>query len=257
MRLTLVQRPVSNSSIDYCGASHCDTVSSHWEIWHASSLTDDLFLLGQALSIPSSFDPVFPEIRIKRGKIFSVLLLFPPPQIRISFSLSWENKPDLFPQNTKTGVLSNGRSSLDKVLTANPLKQILTLKEIYSTAQFENEQESTLKRHMGEWQSSSSHSSRECLISWVHDMNEWMFACDRDPTLCNGALPAVASYSIGTIPITFKCYPIIIKFALWVGNNNPKPRFDFTLDLKVRIQIINLNNFFFLLATPLLDYHDL
>lgn len=80
MRLTLVQRPVSNSSIDYCGASHCDTVSSHWEIWHASSLTDDLFLLGQALSIPSSFDPVFPEIRIKRGKIFSVLLLFPPPQ---------------------------------------------------------------------------------------------------------------------------------------------------------------------------------
>lgn len=43
----------------------------------------------------------------KRKDILGAAAFFPP--IRITFSLSWENKPDLFPQNTKTGVLSNGR----------------------------------------------------------------------------------------------------------------------------------------------------
>ena len=70
------------------------------------------------------------------------------------------------------------RTSLDNVLKSNPLKQIPTLKEIYSTARFENEQESTLKGRSEEWQSSSSHSGRERLMKLQAEcrkwMNEWM-----------------------------------------------------------------------------------
>lgn len=60
----------------------------------------------------------------------------------------------------KTGVLSNRYTkkkwaSLDNVLNVNPLKQIPALREIYSTAQFENEQENTLYGPLEKWRSSS------------------------------------------------------------------------------------------------------
>lgn len=56
---------------------------------------------------------------------------------------------------------------MDKILTADPLKQILTPKEIYSMTHFENEQESSLKQCLNKWQSSSSSS----LQQRVHEIN--------------------------------------------------------------------------------------
>lgn len=69
------------------------------------------------------------------------------------------------------------RTSLNNVLSANPLDQIPTLKKIYSTAQFENEQESTwhLTGCLKKWQSAIF--QRKVLYRLQVECTRWMNVC--------------------------------------------------------------------------------
>ena len=64
---------------------------------------------------------------------------------------------------------------LENVLIAYSLKgMILNLRGIYSTAQFEIEQESTLNRSLEKWPSSSQVYSPQAAVR-VDKMNEWLW----------------------------------------------------------------------------------